>query len=171
MTSLQNDINEENRRLSEADGGRRAERQRELEAKETEAGEAKQRLRMHGEKLPELEDQVRRAKSDQDESQRPIERKKAEIQGAESRLNSLTRDRGQQQNAYHTFMPRLLRAVQDDDGFREKPIGPIGNHVQLLKPSWSSILEKQFGSALDSFIVTSRSDQDRLQGHMKRIKW
>ena len=73
--------------------------------------------------------------------------------------------------AFHERMPLLLRAIRDDDRFREKPVGPVGNHIRLLKPEWSSILEKALGGTLSSFIVTSMPDQSLLSDVMKRVNW
>ena len=97
--------------------------------------------------------------------------KKIEVQNCEERLSNLVKDRGQQQQAYPPNMSRLLSAIRQDDGFQQQPVGPIANHVRLLQPLWSSILEKSFGGALDSFIVTSKDDQLRLSGLMQKVGW
>lgn len=89
----------------------------------------------------------------------------------EDHLNGLVRDRGQQQGAYKPSMPRLITAIRQDEGFLEKPIGPLGNHIRLLKPLWSSILEKSFGGALETFIVTSKRDQSKLSALMQKLGW
>lgn len=68
-------------------------------------------------------------------------------------------------------MTRLLAAIRQDDGFQQKPVGPMGNHVRLLKPLWSRILEKSFGGALEAFIVTSKEDQLRLSAMMQKVGW
>ncbi|KAL3446823.1 hypothetical protein BJX65DRAFT_110411 [Aspergillus insuetus] len=66
-------------------------------------------------------------------------------------------------------MPALLRAIQQEQSFTERPIGPIGNFVTLLKPEWSSVLESSFGATLNSFIVTSKGDQSTLSKIMHRV--
>ena len=147
-----------------------AERRAEIEEKKEEAQEARSRMRSHEDELPALDDNRSRADEEHLGCQSDIKKKHKEIQAAEGRLNSFIRDRGQQKTAYPAAMPRLLRAIQQDNEFEEKPIGPIGNHVRLLDPQWSSVLEKQLGGVLDSFIVTSKNDQIRLSGHMQRIK-
>ena len=97
--------------------------------------------------------------------------KRSEIEQCESRLNNLVRDRGQQQGAYKPTMARLLSAIRQDGGFLQKPIGPLGNHIRLLKPMWSSILERSFGGAMETFIVTSKQDQLKLSAMMKKQGW
>ena len=68
-------------------------------------------------------------------------------------------------------MPRLLHAIQQDDGVLERPVGPMGSHVRLMQPSWSSILEKSFRAGLETFIVTSKQDQSRLSTLTQKVGW
>ncbi len=146
-------------------------RRAEIEQKREEASLAKARLRDYENELPALEDNKFRAERNFQDSQEPVKRQRAMVQESEGRLNALVRDRGQQQQAYPPNMTRLLAAIRQDDGFQQKPIGPMGNHVRLLKPRWSSILEKSFGNALEAFVVTSKEDQLRLSAMMQRVGW
>lgn len=146
-------------------------RRAEIEEKRAEASAARDRFRDHENELPALEDNRHRADKDYRESQNPVKQKKSEVQNCEERLNSLVRDRGQQQQAYPPNMSRLLNAIRQDNGFKQQPVGPIANHARLLKPLWSSILEKSLGGALNSFVVTSKDDQLRLSGIMQRVGW
>ena len=133
--------------------------------------DARQQLEEHEKRLGALEDDKRRAETSLEESQGPPRSKKDEVQQCERRLEALIKDRGQRQGAYHNNMQRLLNAIRQDDGFEQQPVGPIGNHVRLLKPMWSSVLEKSFGAALNSFAVTSKQDQSRLLDLMRRTGW
>ncbi|AEO67737.1 uncharacterized protein THITE_2066875 [Thermothielavioides terrestris NRRL 8126] len=69
-------------------------------------------------------------------------RKRGEINSVEARINSLQEHRGSVFDAYE---------------------------AKLLKPEWSSILEKTFGINLNAFIVTSKSDETLLRGMMNRL--
>lgn len=171
LSRVQKDIEDEHRRLSVADGGVHAGRRAEIEEKRNEARVSKDRVRSHEDELPALKAQVERAKVEHSACQSDLKQTRSEVHRAEELLNNLERARGQLRNAYPASMPRLLKAIQQDDEFEEKPVGPVGDHVRLLDPQWSNILEKQFGVALDSFIVTSKGDQIRLSGHMQRIRW
>lgn len=165
------DIQEETRRLSDLDGGNHARRLAEIEEKRNDAVSAKRRFQEQEGSLGGLEDEQRRAYRGQKESEEPVNHKKAEVREAEERLNGLIKDRGQQQGAYPVSMPRLLKAIDEDKSFREGPVGPIGMHVRLLNPMWSSILEKSFGGVLNSFVVTSKEDQNRLSILMQQVGW
>lgn len=118
-----------------------------------------------------LETDRKSAEQELDQIKVPIQAKRNEVRQCEEQLNNLRRDRGQQQGGFHPNMPRLLRAIQQEAGFQEKPIGPVGSHVRLLQPSWSTILEKSFGGMLESFVVMSKSDQALLSNLMKRVGW
>ncbi|PBP23112.1 DNA repair protein [Diplocarpon rosae] len=43
-------------------------------------------------------------------------------------------------------------AIENDRGFREKPVGPMGLHVKLLQPKWSAVLEATLSGALNGFV-------------------
>ena len=167
MTSLENEIQTERQKLDDADGGRHAETRKAADDKKTALEEAKQRQREHENEFSNLDAQRARAIEACEASQVPIKAKKLEIEEASRRLDTLRRDRGKQQSAYGPNVQRLLSAIRANTDFIEKPVGPIGQHVRLLKPMWSSILEKQFGGMLDTFIVTSKADQNRLRQLMQ----
>ena len=162
---------DEQRRLSDADGGAHDLRRAEIEEKREEVVTAKRKLRECLDKLPAFEDSRDRANRESEDLLEEVKAKRVDVQQCTERLDSLLRDRGQHQQAYPANMPRLLNAIRQDDGFQQKPVGPLGTHVRLLKPLWSSILEKSFGGALNSFIVTSKQDQNRLSDLMQRTGW
>lgn len=165
------DIEEEYRRLGATDGGIHARRLSDLEGKKTELLDFKAKVDDHDNNVIGLETRRSTAQTELKNCQPLIDAKRNEIRQCEDHMNNLLKDRGQQQGAYPPAMPRLLNAIRQDDGFIQKPIGPMGSHVRLLKPRWSSILEKSFGAALNSFVVTSKQDQSRLSSLMQKVGW
>lgn len=101
----------------------------------------------------------------------PLEKRKADVQQAERSLQNLSKEGGPRNSGYHDRMPMLLRAIQQERSFAKPPVGPIGHHVSLLQPKWSSILETSFGTTLNSFIVTSKKDMNTLSSIMQRVDW
>lgn len=168
---MNKDIAEEHKRLAEADGGIHNRKLAEIEQQVLASEEVTGRYEAHINCFNELEADKKRAETEVGLARGLLDQKRSEVQQSENQLRSLMRDHGEQQGSYHENMPRLLRAIQQDDGFREKPVGPIGNHVRLLKPVWSNILEKSFGATLNSFIVTSKQDQSHLSRLMQRLNW
>lgn len=171
IAKSKSDIGEENRRLRGADGGKNAERLQEIETRKEEAADAKADYENHELELPGLENMKVQAGKQNVAALEAVREHKVHVEEARKKLDSLVRDRGQQRSAYPASLPQLLRAIQQDGGFREKPVGPLGMHVRLIKPAWFSILEKSFGSSLDSFIVTNKEDQSRLSALMQRTNW
>ena len=171
IQKAEKNIADEHQRLSDADGGSHAQRRAEIEEKREEAKAAKIRLRDHENEIPALEDNRLSAEDEHKSLMEPLDRKRSEIRDSEARLNTLLKDKGQQHQAYPPSMTKLLNAIRQDDTFHQKPIGPIGRHVRLLNPLWSSILEKSFGGALEAFIVTSKDDQAKLSALMQRLGW
>ncbi|KAL8844334.1 MAG: hypothetical protein Q9176_001244 [Flavoplaca citrina] len=170
MKKGESDIAEEHRRLEEINGGSNARRLVELDEKRSQLSDAKTRLKEHDDRLPSLQDERRRASDEVDKAKEPISKQRQDVQKCEERLNRLIKDKGKQEGAYHAGLPRLLRAIREDGGFQQTPIGPIGYHVQLKKPAWSSILEKSLGGMLNTFIVISKSDQAKLSQMMAHFQ-
>ncbi|KAK0713828.1 P-loop containing nucleoside triphosphate hydrolase protein [Lasiosphaeria miniovina] len=79
-------------------------------------------------------------------------RKREEIDAAQTKVQSLVNNRG-----------------SGFEGYDPQPIGPLGAHIQLVNPQWSSILEKTLGQNLSAFLVTSKRDQKTLFGFMNRL--
>ena len=167
----ESDIREEYRRLEEINGGSNARHLAKIEEKRVDVSNAKSRMEEHEARLHDLEDEQRLAVQNLEQSKGPIPIKRQEVQACEERLNGLVRDKGKQEGAYPANLPRLLRAIREDGSFQQMPVGPVGYHVRLLKPSWSSILEKSFGAALNTFIVVSKRDQSKLSELMSRCQW
>lgn len=167
----ESDIQEEYRRLQEVNGGSKATLLAKIEETRAALADAKSHLEDHEAGLHNHEAEHRRLLQNLEHSKSPIQLKRQEVQACEERLNRLAKDKGRQDGAYPANLPRLLRAIQEDSSFRQMPVGPIGYHVRLLKPSWSSILEKSFGAALNTFIVTSKADQSKLSEIMSRLQW
>ena len=163
------DIQDEHRRLEDLNGGSHARRLEEIEGKRLEAADAKHTLHDHDSQIRGLEQAKLQAEETLQHSMEPIDLKRREVYHCEQELQNMMRDRGQRQSAYHQNLPRLLRAIQEESGFQNKPIGPMGHHVQLLKPIWSSVLEKYFGGVLEGFVVTSKADQTKLSALARRV--
>jgi chromosome segregation ATPase len=164
------EIREEEERLAALDGGGAAARLAMLEEAKQAASAAHDAFDAHQAGRSVLDTDLEQAESQLKTHQEPIRRKRAEVDQRKDDLESLSRDRGQQDLAYHRELPNLLRAIQSDPSFAERPIGPLGKHVRLLKPKWSSVLEKSFGATLNSFIVTNKRDMNMLNGIMNRVR-
>ena len=72
---------------------------------------------------------------------------------------------------YHPSLQNLLRAMNNESRFRQKPVGPMGLHVRLLQPEWSSVIESWFAGALEAFVVTSKHDQNILTELLRRNQY
>ena len=170
ITDQNNDIAAEYRRLETANGGANREHLAELESKKAEVLDVQKRLQIHNSKLQNLIGKRDEAEQSHNASKAPLEQKRQEVSDCEDRLTRLKRDRGQERSGFPPSMYALINAIRQDEGFQQTPIGPIGQSIQLLKPAWSSVLEKTFGTTLNSFLVTCKQDQSRLSSIMQRMR-
>lgn len=171
IQETQQKIDDENRRLAEVSDGGYARKQEECEQAARRATDARNEYEQHEQDTSRLQEDVKSASREVEAKGKVVDAKGKDITQAENRLRILAREDGQRQSGFPDKMPQLLRAIQQEKSFTSRPIGPIGNHVTLLKPKWSSILESSFGTTLSSFIVTCKRDMNILSNIMGRVNW
>ncbi|KAF1920540.1 hypothetical protein BDU57DRAFT_465075 [Ampelomyces quisqualis] len=162
------------RRLqAEADDGVYAEKVRQLEVAKAEMETARIALSEHGPALPALQNQVKADQIEKQKAEQRVQRAKDEESTVLRSIRNLQGGKGDWMEGFPQpqNLAKLLRAIETDGHFREKPVGPMGRYVKLLRPEWAFILEKQFGLSLNAFVVTSRADQTTLSNLMRRCNW
>lgn len=164
-------IDAENERLANLDGGNNAHKEAELEQREATAAEMKNRNNQNKRNRDRVLDDITKAEQELGSLDFPIQKKQEEVSQAKNRLRMLVADRGQQRSGFSDRMPMLLKAIQNEHSFARAPVGPLGHHMKLLKPEWSSVLENTFGGTLTSFVVTSKRDMNVLSNVMQRVNW
>jgi chromosome segregation ATPase len=173
VDTFRKEIQHHRQRQAEADNGLYAAKQTELADAKEAAEQAKQAYTTHTTGLAELQDNTRAAQSEKRNADQELEKAKSNEQHVKANIQSL---QGNQRNWLDSYqnpagLRKLLQAIEQDTRFREKPVGPVGRHVKLVKSEWGYILEKQFGAALNSFVVTSKADQTVLSELMRRNNW
>jgi chromosome segregation ATPase len=171
--SFKREIQQHRQRQAEADNGLYAAKQTELADAKEAAEQAKQAYTTHTTGLAELQDNTRAAQSEKRNADQELEKAKSNEQHVKANIQSL---QGNQRNWLDSYqnpagLRKLLQAIEQDTRFREKPVGPVGRHITLVESEWGYILEKQFGAALNSFVVTSKADQTVLSELMRRNNW
>jgi structural maintenance of chromosomes protein 6 len=170
IRARQREIEEEKQRLAELDGGGAAARLSRLEDAQESASAAHRIFEEHQSHRDDLESKIREAQQECRERDQPLRQKREEIDQRQRDIETLSQNRNQQDGGFHPRMPTLLRAIQSERSFSQQPVGPVGKYVRLLKPEWSSIMEKSFGQTLSSFIVTSKNDMNTLNRIMTQAK-
>lgn len=164
---IRRQIEQEQERIETANGGGHARKMKELEDAKGQAQEARASFDA-SRNTSHLESEHQRAIEALQKNQEPLKNKRNEIRDAETQLNDLNRNRGEIMSAFERGMPNLLKMIDQEVGFRQKPVGPIGMHVKLLHPKWVDVVERVIGSHLNAFVVTSKADHTRLSDLMKR---
>jgi chromosome segregation ATPase len=172
VKKMETEIEQHRQRQAEAENGLYAEKLRELDEAKVELDAAKETFESHGSGLPQLREHLKEAHEKQAAATKKVDKTRGDEQRIRSNISTL---RGGQSNWIDGYQqPRklqdLLGAISRTN-FREKPVGPLGKHINLLSSKWGYILEKQFGQNLNAFVVTSKQDQTTLSGMMTRIGW
>lgn len=167
-------IEQEMTRLEESNGDKPVQLRKEMDAMqkrrkdmEDEVAATKETVKGRETRYEDAQSKCKASQQAEKEASRAVQQKKKEIDDAKRVLSQLQNGQGGKYDAYPKGMEALVKAIAQDNGFKDRPIGPIGTHIQLLKPEWSTILEKQLGN-LSDFLVTNVADQKRLQTHIDR---
>lgn len=169
VADIERDIAAEQQRIENANGGGHAKKLTDLDTAQRMVAEAKLKLEESASERPGLDEKRQSAVRDLEKPKVPLARKKEEVTACETQLQILNRDSGKDMAGFDPKIPKLLKMIEGDAGFREKPIGPVGRHIKLLKPIWSNVLEKSIGNLLNGFIVTSKADQLRLSKMIQQL--
>lgn len=170
VTRLKTSMDTERQRLEAADGGSQAARLAAIEEAEAAAIEAKRVFEEHQTTLAQLDLDRRTTTTKAKDFQLEVDRQIREVDAATVKLSGLQHNQSDIFAGFPNTLPSLLRTIANDNRFQEKPVGPLGLHMTLLKPEWSSIIEKTFGGALSSFVVTSKQDQRLLSDILQRTR-
>lgn len=163
-------IRAEEQRLLEINGGGAARRLEELETAKTNARQAKEDFEQHKAGRQDIEQTIRNCINLEKERGGEKDRRQADVENQQQRLNDLQVNRDRQLGAFAPNTDRLLAAIDRETRWEQKPIGPIGKHVKLKKPEWSSIIERMFGNTLNGFVVCSKRDANLLGELKNKIK-
>lgn len=148
-----------------------ARKQEECQQAASRATAARQKYDAHREGESGLREEHQRARRKAELAKEACDAKGKDYSEAEERLRNLRKENGQRRTGFHEKMPTLKRAIHQEKSWTTPPIGPVGDHITLLKAKWSSILENSFGGTLGSFIVATKRDQNTLSNIMRQVGW
>ncbi|KAF2278558.1 dna repair protein-like protein rad18 [Westerdykella ornata] len=172
IAKYRDQIQEQRRKQAEADGGQHAQKITELEEVKQEVERVRKELNTHDMETPRLREAYETLKREKIAAEGSLQDKRSELQRIQNHIRDL--EQGGERDWTSAYpnaanLSKLLKAIENETGFKERPVGPMGRHVKLLRPEWSSILEKSFGGSLNAFVVTSKPDQNILSSLMRRM--
>ncbi|ROT42705.1 P-loop containing nucleoside triphosphate hydrolase protein [Sodiomyces alkalinus F11] len=159
----------EERRIGESSGDVRKRLEEQLREAEAEEASLQQQIAENAAARPGLNRDFKTALEKVKEVEQRFSVKKQEVSKAADRIRNFRSKNSSPFAAFDSKIPQLLKAIEHETGFERQPVGPIGTHIQLLNPLWSSVLESTFGQFLNGFLVASKRDQQRLLELMRRL--
>ncbi|GAA6061381.1 hypothetical protein JCM10212_000641 [Sporobolomyces blumeae] len=119
-------------------------------------------------KTDELEEAYRRHRDEYDAMTDTITSAGQAKENAVGRLRHVQAASKNRLLAFGQGCDRLLHAINGERGWRQKPIGPIGQHVKLNFPEYGKMLESYFSHYLNGFICVYPEDASRLRHMFKQ---
>jgi chromosome segregation ATPase len=164
VRGYKNDLHAEMKRLENLNGGAQARKLEELEQAKTTIVGALAEMEQHKRDGPQLDETRKAAGEEFQRIEGLVEKKREEIRNVNQEINTLGQKQVDPMAGFDRRMPELIRKINNEQIFRERPVGPIGLHLKLLDPEWSHTVEAMLGNTLTGFIVTSKADQQILSG-------
>jgi chromosome segregation ATPase len=168
IENLTRDIEKEEEKLRAADDGSHDQKHKEIEDAKDKLRQLQEEEMSHSSKSSQIDKAAYDATEVVRARQSPVQEKANDVHTSERRLKDLAGDRNDWMRPYNPNLGKLLKAIESETKFQQKPVGPLGRHVALLQPEWSKILETCCGGMLFGFAVTTKNDQAILDGLMKR---
>lgn len=172
INRLTDDIETEQQRIRDADGGQHAQRLADLQQAREESRVLQEKQVAISREARDLDIRKQDAESAADNAKRNTHNRREALTECDKSLRILENSRGQWLRAYadnKDSMRKLLTAIDRETRFHEKPVGPFGRHIRLLKPEWTSIIERSFGNTLSAFCVTNHDDQKIFMDLQRRV--
>ncbi|KAL7790371.1 hypothetical protein V8C37DRAFT_185899 [Trichoderma ceciliae] len=169
IQSCENKIKEEENRLDGLSGSARAQKDQELSEAQAQEKRISEQIAEAKTKTPTLYEKISGAKEAAKRAHRFLQQKREELLAAQKGVKEIEQSSGSAFDGYDQDVVRLSREVERDGGFESKPLGPLGVHITLRKPEWSSLLEKTLGDTLNAFVVKNKRDHSRLSSLIQRM--
>ncbi|KAM0195608.1 hypothetical protein ACHAPI_006468 [Fusarium lateritium] len=170
IKACQEKIEEEERRLSESTGNARAQKDNELDLARKKEKLLREQMEEIQNSFPELQSRLGEAEQRYKKLSQSKELKRKEIVSVEQQVRELKGTSGGRFDGYDREIKDVIKTIENENGWEQKPVGPIGAYIRLSKPEWSGILERTLGEGLNAFVVRSKSDQTRLSSLMRRFR-
>lgn len=165
---LKGEAEQEQARLADAQGEAHQQRMQDLEELKAAMEEARAAHEEHRGGDLQLQAAREQAQSQHHESEMKSAQAREDLSRAKTRLAELDRGQGRKFAAYPDRTEQIVQDIERETRWRSKPVGPLGLHVKLLKPEWSSIIETTLGGSLNSFAVSNPDDHRLLSQILKK---
>ncbi|KAK9370828.1 P-loop containing nucleoside triphosphate hydrolase protein [Lipomyces kononenkoae] len=164
-------IAEERQRLSDLDGGRRAK----LAEDHTNCQNRLQQLKMDLERAivegRKTQNDADKHKGDVETAKTKFNNKQLELNDIKSRIGRLQAHQQKYMTVFGQNIDSVLKAIERESRFVQKPVGPIGSLIRMKQPEWGPILEAYFNRTLDSFAVTCKEDEELLKSILSQYRF
>ncbi|KDE07849.1 hypothetical protein MVLG_01943 [Microbotryum lychnidis-dioicae p1A1 Lamole] len=112
--------------------------------------------------LEELEADRMRLVGDMDDVKMKMRAVNDDVEKIKGRIRNIQASKGNTMLAYGQAIPGLLRAIDSDRGWNQKPLGPMGRYVELVDHKWSALIEAVGANTFNGFVVSNEGDRKRL---------
>lgn len=166
IRTFENKVAEEMDRMAAANGGSEAQQLAAITTAEEHLADVQRRRVAAVEETAQVDKDAADAKEAENRSRENLHRADQAVQEVASRLQSLQTNRDPD-SAYPRGLKDVRRLIQQER-WQRQPVGPLGQHMKLLKPEWTSVVERMFGGNMVAFVTDNSRDQAKLREIFRR---
>ncbi|KAI5817061.1 hypothetical protein BZA77DRAFT_279463 [Pyronema omphalodes] len=168
IRDIEGKIANEERRLAERNGGSSSRLKEQIDQANLEIQELKEEIKKLELKHSTEEDELRELSHRKKKIRDRIDAKQNDLKNARNLLDSLSQAGRTFMSVFHQSIHGVLKDIENERRWRDKPIGPLGSYVTLKDPKWMDIVERFFGASLEGFVVTNHQDGQLLKEILKK---
>ncbi|BFZ60848.1 Structural maintenance of chromosomes protein 6 [Saitoella coloradoensis] len=168
ITAARRQLEVEQGRQAERDGGVRAGLEARLETLNASLAEKQAESVCTTDELRAIDGRIATARADTETLIDNLKQQTDRRDEARNQLYSLEQSKNNALRRFHARMPDLMRAIEAERRFKERPIGPFGLYIKPRKPQWVGVIEVVLGGTINAFAVTSHEDRALLNSLMQK---
>ncbi|KAF7298831.1 p-loop containing nucleoside triphosphate hydrolase protein [Mycena indigotica] len=170
IKGYQDQIDAEMKRLqADTESARQETQDKIIKAREQQTA-AENELEQIRQKISDADTQLGQLKKEGNMAERKANDLRGQIMQCDSAIQNCEKAESDRYAAYGNNIKEVIQRIEQTRWQGQKPLGPLGIHVKLLKPEYGQLLRQQLGQQLTSFAVTHPRDLSTLKKILQDAK-
>lgn len=164
IRQLKTRIRSEEEKIRQSTGGARQADENRLVTLQAEHASAMEAMRTAESRANEAEEEATTKNKESEAKAADFQKVYNELGTLKAQATDLEKGLANKWTAYGNNIPRVLKQIEAAQWRGKKPIGPLGDYVELVQKDWIVPVKLSIGGAMSSWLVENNDDQKQLRG-------